>query len=183
MVAASEIASELSAETVEVVSINNLLDKEEIEEKVMPVIIRLSRGGKLIMLHTIASILSNPAIILGIKSQQSVLLPYGNQTSDIIKGTLKTVFGFIMLQQGSNIIVNALVPFSTMFTEAFGLKGIVAEDNSLVAAVQVVLGKETALILLFSFLINLVIARITKGNIFLDRAYDVFVCRNDGHRF
>lgn len=45
MVAASEIASELSAETVEVVSINNLLDKEEIAEKVMPVIIRLSKGG------------------------------------------------------------------------------------------------------------------------------------------
>ncbi|OJH20763.1 PTS ascorbate transporter subunit IIC [Bacillus obstructivus] len=113
------------------------------------------------MLHTIASILSNPAIILGIIAAVG-LIALRKSTSDIIKGTLKTVFGFIMLQQGSNIIVNALVPFSTMFTEAFGLKGIVAEDNSLVAAVQVVLGKETALILLFSFLINLVIARITK---------------------
>ncbi|MEK5172372.1 PTS ascorbate transporter subunit IIC [Heyndrickxia sp. FSL W8-0496] len=113
------------------------------------------------MLHTIALILSNPAIILGIIAAVG-LIALRKSTSDIIKGTLKTVFGFIMLQQGSNIIVNALVPFSTMFTEAFGLKGIVAEDNSLVAAVQVVLGKETALILLFSFLINLVIARITK---------------------
>ena len=113
------------------------------------------------MLHTIASILSNPSIILGIIAAVG-LIALRKSTSDIIKGTLKTVFGFIMLQQGSNIIVNALVPFSTMFTEAFGLKGIVAEDNSLVAAVQVVLGKETALILLFSFLINLVIARITK---------------------
>ena len=98
------------------------------------------------MLHTIASILSNPAIILGIIAAVG-LIALRKSTSDIIKGTLKTVFGFIMLQQGSNIIVNALVPFSTMFTEAFGLKGIVAEDNSLVAAVQVVLGKETALIL------------------------------------
>lgn len=135
------------------------------------------------MLHTIASILSNPAIILGIIAAVG-LIALRKSTSDIIKGTLKTVFGFIMLQQGSNIIVNALVPFSTMFTEAFGLKGIVAEDNSLVAAVQVVLGKETALILLFSFLINLVIARITKWKyIFLTGHMMFSFAGNDGHRF
>lgn len=46
MVASSEIASELSEEPVEVVAINNLLDKEEIESKVMPVIERLSKGVK-----------------------------------------------------------------------------------------------------------------------------------------
>ncbi|GGE30335.1 PTS lactose transporter subunit IIB [Pullulanibacillus camelliae] len=38
MVASSEIASELSGEAVHVISINNLLDKKEIEEKVMPII-------------------------------------------------------------------------------------------------------------------------------------------------
>ncbi|MDM5338481.1 PTS sugar transporter subunit IIB [Fictibacillus enclensis] len=46
MVASSEIANELSGEPVEVVAINNLLDKAEIEEKVMPVIRRLSEGEK-----------------------------------------------------------------------------------------------------------------------------------------
>ncbi|MDM5338482.1 PTS ascorbate transporter subunit IIC [Fictibacillus enclensis] len=113
------------------------------------------------MLDVAVSILSNPAIILGLIAAIG-LVALKKSTSDVIKGTLKTVFGFIILQQGSSIIVNALVPFSTMFTKAFGLTGIVAEDNSLVAAVQTVLGKETALILLFSFLINIVIARFTK---------------------
>lgn len=46
MVASSEIAPELSEEPVEVVSINNLLDKEEIEQKVMPVIEKLAKGEK-----------------------------------------------------------------------------------------------------------------------------------------
>ncbi|MGN8845325.1 PTS ascorbate transporter subunit IIC [Niallia sp. HCP3S3_B10] len=113
------------------------------------------------MIDFLVSILSNPAIILGIIAAVG-LIALRKSTSDIIKGTLKTLFGFLILQQGSNIIVNSLVPFSTMFTEAFGLTGIVAEDNSLVAAVQTVLGKETALILIFSFLINIVIARFTK---------------------
>ncbi|MDF2713288.1 MAG: putative sugar-specific permease SgaT/UlaA, partial [Paenibacillus sp.] len=90
------------------------------------------------------------------------LIALRKSVSDIIKGTLKVLLGFIILQQGSSIIVSALVPFSTMFTEAFHLTGIVAEDNALVAAVQTVLGKETAFILIFSFIINLIIARFTK---------------------
>src|SRR5699024_9879497 len=77
-------------------------------------------------------------------------------------GTLKTLFGFLILQQGANIIVSSLAPFSEMFTEAFGLTGIVAEDNAIAAAVQTVLGAETAFILIFSFLINVLIARFTK---------------------
>lgn len=113
------------------------------------------------MLDFIVSILSNPAIILALIAALG-LIALRKSTSDVIKGTLKTIFGFLILQQGANIIVTALIPFSTMFTEAFGLKGVVAEDNALVAAVQNVLGKETAFILVFSFLINLVIARFTK---------------------
>jgi PTS system ascorbate-specific IIC component len=113
------------------------------------------------MLTFIAAILSNPAIILGIIAAVG-LIALRKSTSDIIKGTLKVLLGFIILQQGSSIIVSALIPFSTMFTQAFHLTGIVAEDNSLVAAVQKVLGKETAFILIFSFIINLIIARTTR---------------------
>lgn len=113
------------------------------------------------MLDFTVSILSNPAIILGLIAAIG-LIAMRRTTSDIIKGTLKTLFGFLILQQGAAIIVNALIPFSTMFTQAFGLTGIVAEDNSLVAAVQTVLGTETALILAFSFIINIIIARFTK---------------------
>ncbi|MDQ0177604.1 PTS sugar transporter subunit IIB [Bacillus chungangensis] len=46
MVASSEIVSELSDESVEIVSINNILDKEEIESKVMPVVERLAKGAR-----------------------------------------------------------------------------------------------------------------------------------------
>jgi PTS system ascorbate-specific IIC component len=113
------------------------------------------------MLNFITNVLSNPAIILGIIAAIG-LIALRKSVSDIIKGTLKVLLGFIILQQGSSIIVSALVPFSTMFTEAFHLTGIVAEDNSLVAAVQTVLGKETAFILIFSFIINLIIARFTR---------------------
>ncbi|MTI48393.1 PTS sugar transporter subunit IIC [Sporosalibacterium faouarense] len=112
------------------------------------------------MLDIIVSILSNPAFILGIIALVG-LVALKKSSSDIIKGTLKTILGFLILNAGADIIVNALIPFSQMFTEAFNLSGIVAEDNSLVAAVQQFLGKETALIMVFAFIINVILARIT----------------------
>lgn len=45
MVASSEIAPELKGEPIEVVGIDNLLDKREIENRVMPVIMRLAEKG------------------------------------------------------------------------------------------------------------------------------------------
>lgn len=43
MVASSEIAAELSDEDVPVISIDNMLDKNEIKEKVLPMIEKLSK--------------------------------------------------------------------------------------------------------------------------------------------
>ncbi|MTW85805.1 PTS lactose transporter subunit IIB [Virgibacillus dakarensis] len=45
MVASSEIANELSSEDVPIISIDNLLDKNEIKEKVLPTIEKLSKEG------------------------------------------------------------------------------------------------------------------------------------------
>lgn len=113
------------------------------------------------MVDIIVNILSNPSIIIALIAGLGLIL-LRKSTSDVIKGTMRTLFGFLILQQGANIIVNSLIPFSEMFTAAFGLTGIVGEDNAIAAAVQSVLGRETAFILIFSFLINILIARFTK---------------------
>lgn len=113
------------------------------------------------MLTFITEIFSTPAFILGIIAAIG-LIALRKTGSDIVKGTLKTIFGFIMLQQGSAIIVGSLIPFSTMFENAFQLKGVVAEDNAIAAAVQQILGTETSLILVFGFIINVILARTTR---------------------
>lgn len=113
------------------------------------------------MLNVITSLLSNPSVIMAFVALLGLILLRKN-TSEIISGTLKTLLGFLILQAGAGIIVNALIPFSGIFTEAFKLTGFVAEDNALVAAVQTVLGFETSMIMIFSFIINIVLARFTK---------------------
>lgn len=112
------------------------------------------------MLGFITSFLSTPSFIIGLVALIG-LLALRKSASDVIKGTLKTILGFIILQAGANIIVGALIPFSQLFESAFNLQGVVAEDNAIAAAVQTVLSFETSLILVFGFLINLLLARIT----------------------
>ena len=113
------------------------------------------------MLNTIVSLLSNPSVILAFVACLGLIL-LRKSTSDIIMGTLKTLLGFLILSAGSDLIVAALVPFSSIFTEAFHLSGFIAEDNALVAAVQTFLGFETSMIMIFSFIINILLARFTK---------------------
>lgn len=112
------------------------------------------------MIKFLVDFLSQPTVVLGLVAMIG-LIAMKNSVSDVISGTFKTILGFLILSAGSNVIVGALIPFSSMFNSAFGMAGIVPEDNSLVAAVQVILGFETPLIMLFSFLINLLLARIT----------------------
>lgn len=113
------------------------------------------------MLETVVSLLSNPSIILAFIAFLGLIL-LKKSASEVITGTLKTLLGFLILQAGSGLIVNALITFSNIFTEAFNLSGFVAEDNALVAAVQTVLGFETSMIMILSFVINILFARFTK---------------------
>lgn len=112
------------------------------------------------ILSFIAELLSTPAVILGLVAGAG-LIALRRSPSEVVTGVLKTMFGFLILLAGASVIISALSPFGTMFASAFGLEGIIAEDNSVVAAVQSVLGRETALILTLAFVINVLIARFT----------------------
>lgn len=111
-------------------------------------------------LNTFVEFMSTPAFVMGIVALLGLVL-MKNNASVVITGALKTIIGFLILSAGSNVIVTSLSTFSSMFESAFGLTGIVPEDNALVAAVQTVLGFETPMIMLFSFIINIILARIT----------------------
>ena len=85
----------------------------------------------------------------------------GKSWSERIESTVQTILGFMVLQIGSMVVVNSLTPFSEMFDKAFGLTGLMLEDNAVSQFIQMALGKETALILVVGFVMNLVFARLT----------------------
>lgn len=112
------------------------------------------------MVNFFVKFLSEPTVVLGLVAMIG-LIAMKNRPSTVIQGTMKTMLGFLILSAGSSLITSALTPFSTMFNAAFGMSGVVPEDNALVAAVQTVLGFETPMIMLLSFVINIILARIT----------------------
>ena len=112
--------------------------------------------------HIIAEIFEIPAIILGAVALIGLILQK-KDGGEIIKGTIKTILGLLILGAGSGVIVGALVPFASLF-DTFGFKGVVPFDEAIVggviAAVQEV-AIATSFIMAFGFVVNVILARIT----------------------
>lgn len=115
------------------------------------------------MLDAILGIITTPAITLGIVALLGLILQ-GKKLQDVTKGTIKTILGLLILSAGSAVIVQNLTPFSQMFTEAFGLTGVVPFDEAVIGAltekVQVI-ARTTSLILAIGFAVNILLARFT----------------------
>lgn len=111
----------------------------------------------------IESLFEIPAIVLGFVALLGLLIQK-KSASDVIKGTTKTILGLLILAAGSSVIVNALLPFVDMFNYAFKLDGIVPMDEAVVGGVIAAIQQVaicTSVIMVFGFIVNLILARIT----------------------
>ncbi|RRD39198.1 PTS ascorbate transporter subunit IIC [Leptotrichia sp. OH3620_COT-345] len=106
-------------------------------------------------------ILSQPAILLGIVSFVG-LTALRKPRHKILIGTLGPILGYIMLGVGAEFIVMNLEPLGKMIEKGFNIKGVVPNNEAVVAAAQNLLGKETMLILVVGLFINLMVAKFTK---------------------
>ena len=120
-------------------------------------------------------ILGTPAILIGLFALIGLVIQK-KDISDIILGTLKTIMGFVILGAGAGVIVKSLAVFGQMFDFAFGITGVIPNNEAIVAVAQKVLGTETALIMLFGMIVNIVIARYSKFKyIFLTGHHTLFM--------
>jgi len=112
------------------------------------------------MLKFIVEFFSTPAIVIGVVALIGLLLQR-KSAAEVVSGTVKTLLGFLILGVGAGAIVSALDPITKMFMQAYNLQGFVPFDELVVGSVAAKLGQETALILAFGFLANLILARLT----------------------
>lgn len=82
--------------------------------------------------------------------------------ANVTKGTIKTFVGFLVLSAGAGVIVSSLEPFGGMFEHAFNVKGVVPNNEAIVAVALQKYGTYTALIMLFGMLVNILIAKFTN---------------------
>lgn len=120
-------------------------------------------------------VLGEPAILVGVFALLGLLLQK-KPVADVVSGTLKTVMGFVILGAGAGVIVGSLDQFGQLFEHAFNIQGVIPNNEAIVAVAQGVFGTETALIMLFGMLANILFARISKFKyIFLTGHHTLFM--------
>ena len=120
-------------------------------------------------------VLSEPAVLVGLIALIG-LLAQKKPTTECIKGTVKTIMGFVILGAGAGLVVNSLGDFATIFQKAFSISGVVPNNEAIVSIAQQAFGKEMAMIMLFAMIVNIVIARITPLKfIFLTGHHTLFM--------
>lgn len=108
----------------------------------------------------INDIFGTPAILVGFFAFLGLVLQK-KSNAEIIAGTLKTIMGFIILGIGASVLVTTLTSFGTMFEHAFNIKGVIPNNEVVVAIAQKTFGGTTATIMLCGMLVNILIARLT----------------------
>lgn len=90
------------------------------------------------------------------------LIALRKSPGQVITGTLKTLLGFLVLLSGASIIVATLTFLGDIFQKGFNMRGVVTDVGSIAGIAQQTLGRETALIMVVAFVVNILIARLTR---------------------
>ncbi len=120
-------------------------------------------------------ILGTPEILVGLFALLGLLLQR-KSAADTVSGTLKTIMGFVILGIGAGVLISSLDFFSQMFETAFNIRGVIPNNEAIVAVAQQTFGTETAMIMLFGMVANIAIARLTPFKfIFLTGHHTLFM--------
>jgi ascorbate PTS system EIIC component len=109
----------------------------------------------------IQDVLSTPALLIGAMALIG-LIAQGRPVEEVIKGTLKTILGFVIIGAGAGILVGALNYFGELFNFAFGVQGVVPNNEAIVSLALNEYAQATALIMAFGMVANILLARFSK---------------------
>ena len=112
-------------------------------------------------LDFIVGILSVPSILVGLIALIGLVLQK-RPTTDVVKGTIKTIMGFLVLSAGAEMIVSSLSPMGSMFEQAFHIEGVIPNNEAIISLALNDFGTTTALVMALGMLVNILIARFTR---------------------
>ncbi|GAJ74764.1 LOW QUALITY PROTEIN: putative integral membrane protein [Vibrio sp. JCM 18905] len=119
-------------------------------------------------------VLSEPAVLVGLIALIG-LIARKNRSPSALKAR-KPFLVFIVLGAGAGLVVSSLGDFATIFQHAFGITGVVPNNEAIVSIAQEAFGKEMAMIMFFGMLVNILIARFTPWKfIFLTGHHTLFM--------
>lgn len=128
------------------------------------------------VLLIIQEILSTPAILVGLMAMLGLILQKKAAT-DVVKGTIKTIVGFLVLSAGAAFVQSgSLTDFGVLFNYAFNVNGVVPNNEAIVTTALEQYAADTAWIMMFGMLANIVLARFSRLNyIFLTGHHTLYM--------
>jgi len=111
------------------------------------------------ILDFIAAFMQQPALFLGLIALIGLLL-LRERPEKVVSGVLKTAIGLLILSAGSNLMSGSITPLGDLAAKLLKLPPVNVEigTNKVIAE----LGAAVGLVMLFSFVVNVLIARFTK---------------------
>ena len=113
------------------------------------------------VLNFIQQVLSTPAIFVGLLALLGLLLQK-TDAQTCIKGTIKTILGFIVLNSGADVVQAAIIPFGELFQIAFGVEGVVPNNEAITSLGLSEFAVQTASIFALGMVFNIILARFSK---------------------
>lgn len=113
------------------------------------------------VLNFIQQILSTPAIFVGLLALLGLLLQK-TDAQTCVRGTIKTILGFIVLNSGADVVQAAIIPFGNLFQIAFGVEGVVPNNEAITSLGLTDFAVQTASIFALGMVFNIVLARFSK---------------------
>lgn len=118
----------------------------------------------MIILETLQELLSTPSLLVGIMAFIGLVLQK-KPVEDVVKGTIKTIVGFLVLTAGSSFLQSgSLNDFGILFNFAFNVQGVVPNNEAVVSLAMADYATPTALIMCFGMIANIVMARFSRWN-------------------
>jgi PTS system ascorbate-specific IIC component len=114
------------------------------------------------ILNFLQFFLSDASILVGLMALLG-LLALRKPFEEVVSGTIKSILGFLVLGAGAGVVVDSISPLGTLFNSVLNIPNAALPVNEVfVSIVQQSLGQQVALVFLFAFLFNILLARLTK---------------------
>ncbi|EGQ3128379.1 TPA: PTS ascorbate transporter subunit IIC [Staphylococcus pseudintermedius] len=113
------------------------------------------------ILDLIVDVLSQPTILVALIAFIGLVVQK-KPVSVVTSGTIKTILGFLVLSAGAGVVVQSLEPFGKIFQHAFGVQGVVPNNEAIISIALEKYGTTAALIMVFGMLVNILIARVSN---------------------
>jgi len=117
------------------------------------------------MMDILLGLVKTPAVIIAIVAFLGLLFQKAS-ISRLITGTFLSFIGFTMIKVGGSILMKVLTAFSSLFSKAFNIVGVVPSNEAIMAATIDKLGSIAALILSSLYPLQVYLPLITLGFVY-----------------